>query len=94
MSTCWLENRLQADRSTTYKITALVQGNSVGGALDSGVNVGGGKNLSDSLIYSEVELPGFPNRFIVWYERKSRVKNALQPFGSSHWSYHFLRWRH
>lgn len=78
-----MENRLQVNRPTTYKITALVQGNSVGGGLDSGVNVGGGKNLSDSLIYSEVELAGFPNIFIVWYGRKSGVKNALQPFSSS-----------
>lgn len=77
MSTCWLENRFQADRSTTYKITALVQG-SVGGGLDSGISVGGGKNLSDYLTYSEVELTGFPSRFILRHERvELRMPSSL-----------------
>ena len=52
-------------------MTALVQRNSVGGGLDSGVSVGNVKHLSDSLTYSEVQLTGFPNRFIIWHERKS-----------------------
>lgn len=52
MYTCYVENRLQGERPTT-EITALVQGNNDGGGLDSGVSVGSGKNLSDSLIDSE-----------------------------------------
>lgn len=46
--------RLQGDRSTTYGVTALVQGNNDGGGLDSGVIVESAKNMSDSLTYSEV----------------------------------------
>lgn len=68
---------------TTYKTTAFVQRNHDGGGLDSGISVGNGKNLSDSLIYFEAELTGFLNEFVAWYERKSGVKNALKSFGLS-----------
>lgn len=50
-----------------------MQGSNDRGGWDSGVSVGSGKDLSDSLIYSEVELTGFPKGFTIWSGRKSGV---------------------
>lgn len=58
----------------------MVQGISDEGDLDSVVIVGCDKNLSDSLIYSEVELTGFPKEFVIWYERvELRIPSSILP---------------
>lgn len=44
----------------------MVQGSNDRSRYDSGISVGSGKDLSDSLIYPEVEVTGFLKGFAIW----------------------------